>query len=290
MAIIEGIKQAWLMWVGEKFYGTFEDFAKEAVEQGISKRVPNAGFAKALMEEGNVVFLAHHDGEKDECPDCAGRFECPDCAGEGTYLRGHGSKRKATTCERCDGEGEVTEGTGGSVIVDGEQWPFKRYVGAKRHGFKDADHEVTLPIQCDVCSGKGRTTRAKLMGVFIPSGVEYILKGSETEDELAKLKEKVPGVRFVEASELGTELPRGCGRRKPGGVYVMSADASEAAPTVAELVARGLIEPEAVEVKGGFVRFLNPVDIAQKQFRGIKKITVPAGAMRETEHIMEALA
>ena len=113
MEKVAGIKQAWLMWVGEKFYGTFDEFAAEAIEQGISKRVPNAGFAKALMDEGSVVFLAHHDGEKDDCPDCAARFECPDCSGEGTYLRGRGSKRKPATCERCEGEGEVTEGTGG---------------------------------------------------------------------------------------------------------------------------------------------------------------------------------
>src|SRR5690606_29035571 len=71
--------KAWLMWIGTEFYPTIESWANEAVELGVSKRLPSGALGEALMEPGNVVFVAHDEGEKTECPDCLGTIECPDC-------------------------------------------------------------------------------------------------------------------------------------------------------------------------------------------------------------------
>lgn len=67
-----------LMWVGAESYPTIEDFAKEAMEMGVSKRLPNAHFARSLVGKNAIVFLAHHENEWDECSDCLGDIECPE--------------------------------------------------------------------------------------------------------------------------------------------------------------------------------------------------------------------
>lgn len=285
------IQQAWLMWVGDCFYPTFEAFATEAEEQGISKRVVNPAVASALMQPGQVIFLAHKEGEQDECLDCLGEFPCPECGGSGKVLRGRGSKRKPVDCGRCGGSGTVHEGTGGSVILDGEQIPMKLFHGKKRHGLKPEEHDVRMPITCEQCNGTGRTPRAVVHGLFIPDGAEYILRPSDDEkvrEEMAKRS-----ITLVTAAMAADEKERGCGKRKPGGTYLVTrteGDKPEVKDVIRELAAAGLLETDGVDVHGSFVRLLKPVRIAAKFFRGIKKWDVPAAAEGELEMVMEAIA
>lgn len=73
------IQKSYLMWVGAEHYPTIEDYVKECVEMGVSKRLPNATVAEALMAPGTVVFVAHDEGVYHECPECVGEMECPGC-------------------------------------------------------------------------------------------------------------------------------------------------------------------------------------------------------------------
>lgn len=72
------IKNTYLMWIGASDYKSIEDWSDEALTQGISKRLPNEHVAKAMMEEGTVVFVAHDEGEYKECPECFGTIENPE--------------------------------------------------------------------------------------------------------------------------------------------------------------------------------------------------------------------
>ncbi len=290
------IKQTWLMWIGETHYSTFEEFAKEAQEQGVSKRMANTEMAKSIMADGNVVFLAHDEGVKDPCPECLETFTCPSCsrvegAPIGQILRGRWPHRNPVECERCQGAGEVTEGTGGSVYVDQKRMHYKAFVGSLRHGLVRADHEIRLEMQCEVCSATGKVPRALICGLFIPQCIEYILRPGDAAKAMDKMREA--GIRIVTPGALVREPLRKCGRRVGGGVYIVtdpSADPELSKATIEDLVGRGFIEPGEVEVKGAFASFLKPIPIVQKRFRGVKKIEIPTAAYVPTQHIVEGFA
>lgn len=73
------IKKSYLMWVGAEHYPTIQDYVDECKTMGVSKRLPNVVVAEAMMKPGTVVFMAHDEGEYDECAECVGTIECPDC-------------------------------------------------------------------------------------------------------------------------------------------------------------------------------------------------------------------
>ncbi len=290
------IKQAWLMWIGETHYSTFEEFVKEAQEQGVSKRMSNTEIARSIMEDGSVVFLAHDEGIKDPCPECLETFTCPACskvvnAPIGQILRGRWPYRNPVECGRCQGVGEVTEGTGGTVYVDGNRIHYKSFVGSLRHGLVRADHEIRLEIQCEICSATGKVPRALMCGLFIPQGIEYILRPGDAAGAMEKLREA--GIRIVTPGALAREMSRKCGRRVEGGVYVVtdpSADPKLSKAAIDDLVAKGFIEPGEVEVQGAFASFIRPIPIVQKRFRGVKRIEIPAAAVVPAQHAVEAMA
>ncbi|KKN79954.1 hypothetical protein LCGC14_0334620 [marine sediment metagenome] len=290
------IKQAWLMWIGETHYSTFEEFAKEAQEQGVSKRMSSTGIARSIMEDGNVVFLAHDEGIKDPCPECLETFTCPTCskvkdAPEGQILRGREPDRNPVECERCHGAGEVTEGTGGTVYVDGNRMHYKAFVGSLRHGLVRDDHVIRFEMQCEVCSATGNVPLAMLCGLFIPQGIEYILRPGDAAEAMKKLREA--GIQIVTPGALAREMLRKCGRRAEGGVYIVtdpSADPKLSKSAIDDLVAKEFIKPGEVEVQGAFASFIRPIPIVQKRFRGVKRIKIPAKASVPAQHILEARA
>lgn len=289
------IKQAWLMWIGETYYSTFEEFAEEAQTQGVSKRMAHAETAKSIMGDGNVVFLAHDNGIKDACLECLETFICPTCsrvkdAPTGQILRGRWPHRNAVECERCHGTGEVTEGTGGSVYVDGERMHYKAFVGSLRHGLVRADHVIRMEIQCEICSATGNVPCALICGLFIPQSIEYILRPGDAAKAMEKMREA--GIRIVTPGALAKEPLRKCGRRAMGGVYIVTdpgADPELSKAAIEDLINRGFIESGEVEVRGAFASFLQPISIVQKRFRGIKKIILPAKAYVPTQHMLEAI-
>lgn len=72
------IKQNYLMWIGAAHYAKITDWTDEALTQGISKRVPSIDMAKVLTQPGTVVFVAHDEGEYEDCPTCKGIVENPE--------------------------------------------------------------------------------------------------------------------------------------------------------------------------------------------------------------------
>lgn len=199
------------------------------------------------------------------------------------------SERISETTRWIDG------GTGGKVKVKtpGEgtkSWDYRRYNywlhQPKRFNVEDAsDHEM-----CETCGGVGRLPCGKIFGMFVPQDFEYIVPDGAQEDIVEKMK--ADGATFVTEAEVKLEPKRGCGKRKAGGVYVITNTAGNPVPTtkaVEQLVEEGKLNPEGVEVHGQFAHFLTPVPIEAKRFRGIKRWGLDPAVEDEAEMIAEAI-
>lgn len=319
-----GIKTAWLIWVGSEFYKGVTDWSDEAIALGISKRLPNAAVARQLAAPGAVVFVAHDEGESHSCKACVGAVECPTCRkriSEITALRkvidtmlaafkgdfATEAPRTLTrfkevrersiakleaeckSCEECKGKGSIKAGTGGKVkLTDGRTWDYRTY-NYWLHQPKKFDPETMVEEieMCETCGGKGELPNARIFGVFAPERIEYIARGDESKEELKAMK----GFTIVKKTALKTEAKRKCGVRKPGGVYaVTSATGVEGDKLLEDAIKAGLIKPEGAEVHGSFIRFGRPVPVAEKRFRGLKKIGLAMikSAVDQAEMIIEA--
>lgn len=319
---VKGITSAWLIWVGSEFYKGIADWSDEAIALGISKRLPNASMARQLAAPGTVVFVAHDEGESHSCTKCVGACECPSCRkriSEMTALRNVIASMKAAfkgdfvteaprglkrfeevrlrtiaeleaemkACEECKGKGSIKAGTGGEVALkDGRVWDYRTY-NYWLHQPKKFDPETMVAEveMCETCGGKGDLPNAQIFGVFAPERVEYIARGDETKEELEALK----GFRIVEKDVLKTEAKRKCGVRKAGGVYaVTSAEGADGDKLLQDAIKAGLVKPDGAEVHGSFIRFGRPVPVAEKRFRGLKKINL--GTVREAVDQAEMIA
>lgn len=300
------INKAYLMWVGSEHYKDIAEWSDEAVSQGISKRLPNAAMGKALMEPGTVVFVAHDEGETTQCTHCSGNIECPDCrkrtvemanlraaidsakkrfAGDWETEATDGMKRfesvreakidkleqECEDCAACGGKGKLKGGTGGSVTLkDGRKWDYRTFNYWLHQPTKfHAESMVATKAMCEKCGGTGEMPEAKLFGVFAPQRVEYIMRGDETKDELAALKE----FGLVRPEALKVEHKRKCGYRKPGGVYAVTDKVGTGVTDemVKALRERG-VDTGAVDITGNFIKFAKPIKVDVKRFRGIKQI------------------
>ncbi len=319
-----GITSAWLVWVGSEFYKGIADWSDEAIALGISKRLPNAAMARQIAAPGTVVFVAHDEGESHSCTKCVGACECPRCRiciSEMAALRKsidamlsafkgefpseaprtltrfkevrekHIANLEAEmkACVDCKGKGEIKAGTGGVVkLTDGRTWDYRTY-NYHLHQPKKFDPETMVAEidMCETCGGKGDLPNAKIFGVFSPERVEYIARGDETKDELKALK----GFKIVKKSELKVEAKRKCGVRKEGGVYaVTDASGADGAKLLEDAIKAGLIKPDGAEVHGSFIRFGRAIPVAEKRFRGLKKIGLGMvkAAVEQAEMIAEA--
>lgn len=211
------------------------------------------------------------------------------------------AKKAQKACELCKGKGALIGGTGGYVklkaATDGPpsrvevKWDYRRYnYWLHQPKVWTPDGLVTGVHMCATCGGTGRLPEGKVFGLFIPSGIEWIVPAGA--DETLKAEMKARGFKLVPEKTLKTEARRGCGKRKPGGVYVVTkpaAGADKAEAILSELVDKGVVKPEGVEVSGSFVRFLSPVPIEAKRFRGMKRWSLDPAAEREAEMILEAM-
>lgn len=309
------IKQSYLMWIGAEHYPTIESWATEAADLGVSKRLPNEHMGAALMEPGTVVFVAHDEGEYTECPECTGVIVCGECRkrkegaealrDEAAELRAiHDDKsqddktrasalRKAVnreekaaemdeasaSCEDCMGNGEVRGGTGGHVVFEsGAKWDYRHYnyfLHQPKKWSPSDEGGLSEIARCENCGGTGRLPLGQIFGFFIPQTLEQIVT-----DEASAAAAEAKGLSPVTMDAVKLERKRGCGKRKAGGVYVTTspdADATRATSLAEALAEKGLGE---VEVRGNFVRFLEPVAIhGVKRFRGLA--TLPMHAMIE---------
>lgn len=303
------IKNAYLQWVGAAHYPTYQDYIDEALQLGVSKRIMNADTGKALLEPDTVVFLAHDNGEYHECPDCKDVIECPECRVRKQKFEKLGKRiedlnkkyqgkennrsRKAVEkareemkalsdqnefCKLCAGTNKVETGSGGKVeFNNGEVWDHRKYIYWRRQpkSFDVDDFGGIKEIKvCDRCSGRGRIPDAKIFGLFIPSGIEYVL----TDEDSDKMKDELEanGFRTKTKVEIEVEARRGCGFRQPGAYYVVTEKSEtqkkEMNEVVQELATKGVISPEAIKLKGNFAHFEKPIELEVKRFRGIKKM------------------
>lgn len=300
------IQHAWLIWVGSEHYKGITDWTDEAIALGISKRLPNAAMARSLSTPGTVVFIAHDEGETTECPACPGEISCPDCrkrVNEMATLRksvaaivagfkgdfateapralvrskelrerdADALSKECEECATCGGAGKLKASTGGTVeLVTGEVWDYRTYnywlhQPTKFHVKTSVAHKE----MCETCGGTGELPDAKIFGMFMPERIEYIATGEESAEELKKVK----GFTIVKADKLAVEAKRKCGTRKPGGVYVVtSAESAGGGSLVEDAIKAGLVKKDGAEVHGNFIRFMRPVLVAEKRFRGLKKI------------------
>lgn len=195
------------------------------------------------------------------------------------------------TCTICDGKAEVEAGTGGYVVLsDGSKWDYRRYNYWLHQPTKWDPGCVVEKGMCLHCGGTGEMPNARVFGVFVPERVEYIMDGTEAKEDL----EKVADLHNIPPALLKVEEKRRCGFRHKGVYVVTTPDGatSKAKHALDELVEKGLIKPEATEVHGSFVRFTDPLAVAEKRFRGVKAIDLSiltAAALDEAEMIVDAL-
>jgi hypothetical protein len=304
---METIKHSYLMWIGSADYGTIEAWVNEATERGVSKRLPSISVGKMMLEKGTVIFVAHDEGEFVDCEHCQGEAECPACRKCTTQQRvaqaeidaicapydgnfdteAPSSKQRSVrlrkakinqiqdkmrTCLICGGHGEYTTGTGGYVILkDGTIWDYRRYMywrnQPKRWSY--AEH-VSETHMCKHCGGFGHIPQGVVFGCFVPEHVEYILSGSEKD----KVADEIAEIRKITLVQLKEEPRRLCGKRRPGGTYVVTTKLGSpktVSGVVDKLVSHGVITPD-VEINGSFVKFKNPIAIdGVKRFRGIMR-------------------
>lgn len=313
-----GIKNTHLIWIGSEHYRTIEDWVEEANSMGVSKRLPGAGMAKGLMEPGTVVFVAHDEGQTNACPECEGEIENPEVRKIQSAIVRLDDEIEALEEEQDLEDGEaidpmlprkisrrrakrdglmselnrlpwtVLDGTGGSVVVDGERWDYRRYEywlhQPARWNPEGRDVEKDM---CERCGGKGRLPEGKVFGMFMPTAFEYMVP----DDGLPEKAPDAEAFKYVEPSVRKAEGRRKCGRRKEGGTYVVAStegDAERAKKRLAEMVEKGQIDDLECEITGDFVRFLEPVAIHEKRFRGLKSGWLPpVEASDEAEMALE---
>ena len=196
---------------------------------------------------------------------------------------------------------EIEAGTGGSAwlinVDDGveddhpEMYDYRKYDYWKHQPLKfKRQFKLVEEEMCTHCGGKGQLPIAKVFGLFVPDQIEYILK--DEDDETVKKAMEGHGFKTIGKDRLGAEHKRKCGYRHQGGVYITSngEDKKEVKRIVKELVNDGVVTPDGIEVKGGFIKFINPVVVNEKRFRGIKRWNVSnVKVQAEADMIIDAL-
>ena len=125
-SILAGVERAGLLWVGEKYYPTPDDFMKEADEMGVSRRISAVPNDFVLGE--TWVLFAHRKTIEEACPECLGNYAV----------------------------------------------------------FDEESDEMT---QCEWCEA-GVQYQAGVFHAFRPTAVEYVVKGTESEEELDRLEKQ----------------------------------------------------------------------------------------------------
>lgn len=318
----------YLMWIGKEHYPTIEDWCGEAIARGISKRLSGPAVAKKLVDGDSVVYVAHDEGDYYDCPDCVGEMQCPECrkvnkqifdmeelceiCGKYTLsqlrvivedekeskVRRNRVRRliklieSRDDCELCHGEGTCKGGTGGYVVIDNSEktrMDYRQYnYWLHQPKLFDAEKEVNEKHMCERCGGTGRLPHAKIFGLFVPCEIEYIFNPGDSEELIKKIKEDF---KLVTTEELGEEEARGCGTRVPGGFYAVTRSIANPAAEekIKQLVDAGVLKPGSTTVHGSFIRFLEPIEVNEKRFRGIKKWDPSALVSDAADDVLDAM-
>jgi hypothetical protein len=183
----------------------------------------------------------------------------------------------------------IESGTGGKVEVINlstgmtEMMDYRKYDYWHRQPKKFNKRWIVVGRErCKTCGGKGQLPEGRIFGLFVPTDIEYVLR-EEDNEEIKKIMDK-RGFRLVDSTELSVEKERKCGYRKKGGVYAVAKTSADG--TLEELVKIKKIKPKGVEIKGDFIKYLNPVEIDEKRFRGVKRWDMDGNSEVEEETMM----
>lgn len=196
-----------------------------------------------------------------------------------------------------DQDETIESGTGGWVDVETtpcviERWDYRKYNYWLHQPGKFDVNKVRDKEMCSGCGGTGLLPNSKIFGIFIPGCVEYIMKKDDTDKVRRRMEAQ--GIRVVTQGQLVTEKMRKCGYRIAGGIYVVTETGDEptskATRLVEMLIDKGIVSPDGVEVKGNFIRFVNPIETDVKRFRGIKSWNLDPAAEDEAEMILDAIS
>jgi hypothetical protein len=179
-----GIKQAFLQWVGKEHYPTIVDYVNEAKAMGVSKRLPSIEVAQTLSEPGTVVFLAHDEGNYSECPDCVGNIECPDCRKnrveyDRKKVERDGFQKKTLQLidainEKSNSLADATknmEDVKESLGALGAEHSRNQAKIAKRH--QKMEELLKAQNECKTCNGMGKLLTGTGGKAVFNNGVEY---------------------------------------------------------------------------------------------------------------------
>lgn len=299
----------YLIWVGSEHYSTIDAWTTEAMEMGVSKRLPNEAMGHALMKPNTVVLVAHDEGNFRECTFCEHEIECGECRKSNVLLEKleaqrveaakalHFASERATAlapglkkrldkivakkhaieididnCDECLGAQVVMAGSGGKVeFNNGETWDYRKYnYWLHQPKIWSPAMEDGIAV-CARCEECGGTGK-RSVGVVFGMFIPEVLE--LVVSEAVGYDEPLPsGVSLVPEHVVKAEKVRGCGRRKRGGFYVRTE------PTEEEKVAKHGSVPTAM-IKGNFGSFLSRYDIGAKRFRGLKRFPIETAELR----------
>jgi len=272
------IERAYLQWISDRPFPTSKAFIDEAIDRGVSRRVPNLITAAALAQPGTVIFLIHAEGRKEECLACAETVMCTRC------------DSRNPNCPLCRGLGSIERGTGGYAVVDGERWSYLRYIKMRRrakHSFWQDEHLIKDVTRCKNCGGHGSIPRGAVFGFFVPDAVEYIPIPRDKKITQAMLEAR--NIKTV--SGVAKEARRAEGFRQPG-FYMVTRPKDDGdeilREVIIQLIDAGILSPPDLgSIHRHFATLLEPMLHSGKRFRGLKRIDLKSekGTRRALEGV-----
>lgn len=260
------VNRAYLQWIGTGNFASIADFVKAVPSDGVCRKLPNRPVAIEVAKPGTIVLLVHDQGRLQECLACSEMQTCPECGGSGGG---------DPVCQRCKGLGSLERGTGGDAMVDGERWPYVRYIKLKRnrgHEFWQSEHEIEDVEFCAVCGGRGRLPLGAIFGLYAPESVSYVLRPTDPTALAQTLSDASIRVhKHQDVSNRGWTA---------GSFYAVTAAAPRDTPPVDEMLLEvAQILDKRLLYYGNFAHLPEPMAYKGKHFRGLKRWQlIPMGA------------
>ena len=275
------IERIYLQWVGTSSFATVDDYLADVKRHGVCKRLPNLNIALEVAKPGTLVFLVHDQGRACSCLACSELIVCPKCGGTGVFLE----ERKS--CPRCHGLGSIERSTGGSALVDGEQWPYIRLLRLRKNRaseFWKREHQIEQVQFCKVCGGRGKLPQGVVFGFFAPQSVVWIRGGRQPKSALTRLQGARIAV-FRKSRHFGRNLER-------GGYYAVVPPDRKCTPPVHLVNAvREMFGPGVQYAHGFFGQLNEPIPYTGKFFRGVKRWEAPPYVPEDFEpNVLEGVA
>lgn len=245
------------MWVGEQYY-TIESFIDEASRIGISKRISHIP-ADLVLGQSRIYF-AHAQR--------ANRIAIDPVLSQ---LEPKHYNRLRTVCKPLV-DNEITPQTLSAHPNIRKKLLQCLHVICRNHPQLDTD---TL-VQAGIDFVKN-PNKAVVFGYTIVSRLEFIIPlNGKVPEKIRQLAEE-GHVKLVPARKAAAEPQRGCGKRKPGGLYAVSYEID--AKAMHELRA----DAKNVDIRGTLAVYKKPFKcwFGDKVFRGTKRLE--RDVVRKTE-------